>query len=227
MGWRGAGLLSAGQERARDLQGPELFHPARRGDGAGRAVGGGQVVASAHRRAAGGAECRRGVRGGAQLHRAQRCGAHPHPAFRHRLRVPVPPSAAGVLGSRQRGHSAAHRRGVAGGRRRRGRACCWSGWAWGAARALAVGTVGRRAAARGHRAGAGQQADAAAGRRADRQPRSRGRPKRCTASSCSSSRPKGWRCSSPRTIRARQPHAPDRAAGRRPAGGGARRKPGA
>ena len=87
------------------------------------------------------------------------------------LRLPVPPSAARVLGAGERDAAADAERPVA----QRGARCgpaellAWS--ARGARRAPAGAAVRRRAAARGDRPRRRQCAARAAGRRADRQPR--------------------------------------------------------
>ena len=146
--------------------------PAGRDRRPGRPVGRRQVLAPAHCRLARGADRRRGVHRRAQLQRPRRPVAHPHPPDRHRLRLSVPSSAAGILGARERDHAAADRRRdqESGGRARHGAA--------GAARprfearSPPGGTVRRRAAAGGDRPGAGQPAATAPGRRADRQSRS-------------------------------------------------------
>ena len=94
-------------------------------------------------------------------------------AWPDRLRLPVPPSAAGVHGPRQRRPADPDRR-----RARRREARGAGGGAAGpagpgrAAEPPAGPALRRRAAAGGRRPGAGQPAAAGAGRRAHRQPRS-------------------------------------------------------
>ena len=98
-------------------------------------------------------------------------GAHEAPPAAHRLRLPVPPSAAGVHGAGKRHDAAADPRH----RARRGGAAVRPAARLHAGQAArgppADGAFRRRAAARRHRARGGQRPAAAAGRRADRQPR--------------------------------------------------------
>ena len=90
----------------------------RRDGGAGRAVRRRQVDAAAHGRPAGAPGRRRRHPRRARLRQLSRRRAHGDPPQRHRLRLPVPSSAAGILGAREH-HDAAADRGPARKPRRR------------------------------------------------------------------------------------------------------------
>ena len=118
--------------------------------------------------------------------------AHGDPPQRHRLRLPVPSSAAGVLGAGKH-HDAAADQGAGAQRRPRERArssCSTTCRSASAAQHRPVGAFRRRAAARRHCPRRGQRAAGAAGRRADRQSRSRSPRPMC------SRRSRRW-CGSP------------------------------
>ena len=100
------------------------------------------------------------------------CRAHAHPPHRDRLRLPVPPSAAGVLGGRERDAAADDPRPVAqGGAQARASSCSSYLGLKERLEHRPGGAVRRRAAARRDRARGRQCAAHPAGRRADRQSR--------------------------------------------------------
>ena len=122
---------------------------------------------------------------GADCSRARRYRAHARAAHRDGLRLPVPPAAAGVHGAGERADAADDpRRRRAGARRSAGEAAARACWASAERLDHRPGAaLGRRAAAHGHRPRARQCAQAPAGGRADRQPRSRP-PRRTSSTSC-------------------------------------------
>src|SRR3546814_19256111 len=139
---------------------------------------------------------------------------HRAAAPRHRLRLPVPPPAAGVLSARERGAAADdRRRGEVQGEVEGGSAA-----RLGRPRGARVPPPGtpfrRRAAARRHRPRSGQRSLDPPGRRADRQPRPRHRRRRLRAPAPSGARRRprrGPHPPQPRPPPAHGPHPPPRA----------------
>ena len=140
-----------------------------------------QVDPAACRGPAREARRRRGLRRRRADRRHGRYRAHPPAPRGARLRLPVPPPAAGVLGARERGDAAAHPRARA--RPRRGTRASQLLTFLGLGERLEhrpAELLRRRAAARRHRPRGRQRAAPAAGRRADRQPRPAAPPARCS-----------------------------------------------